>query len=243
VSESLYRLRGGRRQAELTKTSVPSVYIASDVRLYREALASGLVGDGVLRVAGQGPCAQALHDVARLRPDVLLLDLASPNSLAAPRAALAIAPDLRVVAFAVSEVEADVLACAEAGICAYVAKEGTVAEVVATVLRALSGELVCPPRIAALLFNRVAKLAAGGPVSDDTVLTTREQEIAGLLVHGLSNKHIARRLGLAHATVKNHVHNVLQKLNVERRGEIAALRRAAGGWVARNDPFNREPAI
>jgi DNA-binding NarL/FixJ family response regulator len=190
----LYRSRGGRLQAEVIQSLAPSVYIASDIRLYREALASGLAADGALCVAGQGPCAQALRDLTRLRPDVLLLDLASPNSLAVPRAAVAIAPALRVVAFAVSEVEADVLACAEAGICAYVGKEGTVDEVVATIQRALSGELVCPPRIAALLFNRVAKLAAGGLVSD-TILTTREQEIAGLLAHGLSNKLIARRLG------------------------------------------------
>jgi DNA-binding NarL/FixJ family response regulator len=242
VSRHLFRRNGSPRQPESAVASIPRVYIASQVRLYREALASGLAGAGALRVAGQGGCAQALVDLATLKPDVLLLDLGSPDSLALPRAAFAIAPKLLVVAFAVSDVEADVLACAEAGICAYVPQDGTVEDIVATVLRAVSGELVCPPRIAALLFSRIGKLAAG-VTPQDPVLTSREREIADLLAHGLSNKHIARRLGLAHATVKNHVHNVLQKLNLERRGQIAALRRPASAWFARSEGFGREPAI
>lgn len=200
--------------------AMPSVYVASQVRLYREALAESLAAERTLRVAGQGNCVQALAEIGVLRPDVLLLDLAFPNSLAVPRAAFVVVPGLRIVAFAVSDVEADVLACAEAGICGYVAQDGSVADVVAAVLRAISGELVCSPRIAALLFDRVAKLAAGR-LAFDATLTAREQEIAGLLARGLSNKHIARQLGLASTTIKNHVHNILQKLNLERRGEIA----------------------
>jgi DNA-binding NarL/FixJ family response regulator len=241
VSRHLFPRNGSQNQAESAGAAIPRVYIASQVRLYREALAGSLAGAGSLKVAGSGGCAQALRDLATLKPDVLLLDLGSTDSLTLPRAAFAVAPELLVVAFAVSDVEADVLACAEAGICAYVPQDGTVEDIVATVLRAVSGELVCPPRIAALLFNRIGKLAAG-VATTDTVLTSREQEIADLLAHGLSNKHIARRLGLAHATVKNHVHNVLQKLNLERRGQIAALRRPARAWFARGEGLGREPA-
>jgi two-component system nitrate/nitrite response regulator NarL len=241
VSRRLFRAEDGHSLPGFGGASIPRVYIVSQVRLYREALASSLVGAGSLSVVGRGACAQALQDLASLKPDVVLLDLGSPDSLALPRAAFAIAPNLLVVAFAVSDVEANVLACAEAGICAYVAQDGTVEDIVATVLRAVSGELVCPPRIAALLFNRLGKLAAGGLIPD-SVLTTREQEIADLLAHGLSNKHIARRLGLAHATVKNHVHNVLQKLNLERRGQIAALRRPVSAWLDRSYGPGREPA-
>jgi DNA-binding NarL/FixJ family response regulator len=217
----------------------PLVYIASHVRLYRETLANSLSQHGGVRVAGDGSWSEAQAVLATLRPDVLLLDLSANDSLLVPRRAQAICPGLRVVAFAVAEVEADVLACAEAGICGYVAQNGSVADVVETVLRAVSGELVCPPRIVAQLFCRVASLAADRPAADrpagdcpgaGVLLTSREQEIAVLLASGLSNKHIARRLRLANATVKNHVHNILQKLKLERRGEIAALHLAAAGW-------------
>ena len=201
----------------------PRVYIASQVRLYRETLAASLAGHGGLRVAGSGSWAEALDQLATLRPEVLLLDLAASDSLSVPRRAQLICPSIRVVAFAVINVDADVLACAEAGICGYVAQDGSVADVVETVLRAVSGELICSPRVAALLFRRVASLAAGGGVGQvEAPLTAREREIAALLAHGLSNKHIARRLCLANATVKNHVHNILEKLKLKRRGEVGA---------------------
>ncbi len=207
----------------------PRVYVASHVRLYREALVGGLILHGGLRVSGQGTWAEALEQLAALRPEVLLLDLTASGSLAVPRHAQLICPTLRVVAFAVAEVDTDVMACAEAGICGYVTQDGSVADVVDTVLRAVAGELVCPPRIAALLFRRVASLALGDRVAD-MPLTAREEEIAALLAYGLSNKHIARRLRLSESTVKNHVHNILQKLKLERRSEVAAQHLAPGAW-------------
>jgi DNA-binding NarL/FixJ family response regulator len=197
------------------------VYIVSDVRLYREGLSSSLAAHRDLDMAGNGPVADALHRVAQLAPDVLLLDVAAPRALQLTRPAVAVAPGLRVVAFAVAEIAADVLACAEAGICGYVAKDGSVEDVVAAVLRARSGELVCSPRIAASLFERVGALSTRTrpqPALDG--LTCREIEIARLVARGLSNKAIARDLRLSVATIKNHVHNVLQKLQLERRGDI-----------------------
>lgn len=199
----------------------PLVYIASHVRLYREALAGSLIRHGGLRVAGQGFGDEALAELVALQPDVLLLDLSASNSLAVPRRAQQSCPGLRVVAFAVAEVDTDVLACAKAGICGYVAQDGSVADVVDTVLRAVAGELVCPPGIAALLFRRVAILELEDRLAQ-APLTAREEEIAALLAYGLSNKHIARRLCVSGATVKNHVHNILQKLKLERRSEVAA---------------------
>ena len=130
--------------------------------------------------------------------------------------------DLRTVAFAVADVEADVLACAEAGISGYVAEDGSAEDLVAAVLRAVNGELVCPPRIAALLFARVAALSDRTFRAPAEPLTPREREIADLVASGLPNKSIACELSLAPATIKNHVHNILQKLSLQRRGELAA---------------------
>jgi two-component system nitrate/nitrite response regulator NarL len=190
-----------------------------------------LIRDGGLDVVGHGSCADALEEIGRLTPAALLLDMAGHDSLAVPRRFHAILPALRIVAVAVAELEADIIACAEAGICGYVAQDGTVEDLAGTIIRALGGELVCPPRIAALLFNRVATLAADRlPSPLEAALTPREREIAGLIACGLPNKEISRRLCLGNATVKNHVHNILQKLNIQRRGEIIARRFDTDLW-------------
>jgi two-component system, NarL family, nitrate/nitrite response regulator NarL len=99
-----------------------------------------------------------------------------------------------------------------------------VEDLVAVVLHALRDELVCTPRIAGLLFSRVATLSRGSTATPlDLPLTQREREIAALVVCNLHNKEIARRLRLGPATIKNHVHNILKKLNIHRRGDIARL--------------------
>jgi two-component system, NarL family, nitrate/nitrite response regulator NarL len=205
--------------------SPPRAYIVSEVRLYREGLITSLSRQQGLVVVGAGTRSDALDQLGRLKPDVMLLDVASRESLGLPRLARRLVPQLHVIAFAVAEVEADVLACAEAGFCGYVAQDGSVEDLVGAVRCAISGELVCSPRIASLLFSRLGHLSTPGTIT--TVggqLTPREREIAALVACGLSNKEVARRLGVSGATIKNHVHNILQKLNLQRRGEIAALR-------------------
>jgi two-component system, NarL family, nitrate/nitrite response regulator NarL len=203
---------------------VPGVYIVSDVRLYREGLISSLTQQSALNVLGAGSSADVLGRISALRPQALLLDLAAHNSFAISRRAQQIDPALRVVAFAVAEADENVLACAEAGISGYVTRDGSIEDLVTAVRCALRGELVCAPRIAALLFSRLASLSGRQPtMSVVALLTPREREIAALVTCNLRNKEIARQLRLGPATIKNHVHNILQKLNVQRRGEIARL--------------------
>jgi DNA-binding NarL/FixJ family response regulator len=194
-------------------------------------LVSSLTRQSELNVVGAGCSGDAFSQIPVSRPEVLLLDLAARDSLTIPRRAQQILPTLRVVAFAVAEVEENVLACAEAGISGYVAQDGSVEDLVTAVLHALSGELVCSPRIAALLFRRMATLSNGrAAASADAPLTPREREIAALIACNLRNKEIARRLRLGPTTVKNHVHNILQKLNIHRRGDIARLRFEGNPW-------------
>jgi two-component system nitrate/nitrite response regulator NarL len=157
--------------------------------------------------------------------------MAGHDCLVIPRQLHIILPALRIVAVAVAELETDVIACAEAGICGYVAQSGTVEDLVGALLRALTGELICSPRVAALLFGRLAALSAGRqPSPADDQLTQRERQIAELIARGLQNKEIARHLCLGHATVKNHVHNILQKLNIQRRSEIFGRHYDFGRW-------------
>jgi two-component system nitrate/nitrite response regulator NarL len=224
---TLVRNDNGSGAAELTMAA-PRVYVASEVRLFREGLNGMLVRQGGLEVVGQGSRAEALAELGALRPEVALIDSTGNDCRVFCRQAHLIIPDLRVVAVAVGELDTDVIACVEAGICGYVARDGSVEDVVRAVTCALAGEVLCSPRLAALLFNRLASLSPSRPGEVlGVTLTLREREIAELVTRGLPNKEIARRLRLGYPTVKNHVHNILRKLNLQRRGEIAGLRFAA----------------
>jgi two-component system nitrate/nitrite response regulator NarL len=200
----------------------PRVYMVSDVRLHREGLMSSLTHRSELNIVGAGSSDDILAQIETLRPEVLILDLGTNDSLAIPRRVQQLFPTLRVVAFAVADRAESVLACAEAGISGYVPQDGSIEDLVTAVVSVLKGELTCSPRMAAVLFNRLAVISTGRTTSPgDALLTPREREIAALIACNLHNKEIARRLRLGPATIKNHVHSILQKLNIHRRGEIA----------------------
>lgn len=204
--------------------------VAASVRLYRDGLAHSL-GAAMQVVAQTGDAPATLAEAGRLSPDVILLDVSVEGALALVRSLYEAVPAARVVAFAVDDAaEHQVLACAEAGVAGWISRDATEAEIVDAVLRAARGELICSARTAALLTRRLAALSrervapAAAPAAQ---LTPREAEIGELLSRGLSNKHIARMLGLRLATVKNHVHNILEKLEVRTRGEAGARLRGS----------------
>ncbi len=204
------------------------VLIVAEIRLYREGLAEMLQGEPEIDVVATASGAdEAVRELRERQPDVVLLDVAIPENAWLARALMAAVPGARIVALAVPEIEQEVLACAEAGVAGYVTREGSVEDVVAAVSAVARGEVLCSPRMAASLFQRVATLALErSPASIETRLTNRELEILDLIDQGLSNKEIARRLTIELSTVKNHVHNILDKLNVNRRAEAAAHARA-----------------
>lgn len=162
-----------------------------------------------------------------------MLDMSIPESHALAREVNSIAPSIQIVALGITDSEAEVLACAEAGIAGFVTRDESVDELVATVKGVVRGDLRCSARVAGSLVRRVATLAAErGAAMTEMRLTDRELEICRLLEQRLSNKEIAVRLGIEVATVKNHVHNLFEKLNVHRRADAAHLvgnaRRFAG---------------
>jgi DNA-binding NarL/FixJ family response regulator len=126
------------------------------------------------------------------------------------------------VALSIVEEPDEVIAWAEAGISAYVSRDGSIDDVVGAITAAVSGELACTGRIAAALLRRVTVLSAENDADLPAArLTRREREIVALIDEGLANKEIATRLQIQVPTVKNHVHNVLEKLGVRRRSEAA----------------------
>jgi len=207
-----------------TRATPVRALVASDIRLYREGLADGLARSGRVEVAGTAADPATTVELTReLAPDLVLVDLVMAGWEDAVRAVVGAENGARVVVLGVREVEDDVIACAEAGVSGYVTREASLDELTDVVESVARGESPCSPRISALLLRRVAETAGRGrgvPAAER--LTRREAEIVGLIDEGLSNKQIAGRLSIEPATVKNHVHSILEKLQVERRAEAAA---------------------
>lgn len=201
--------------------------IVSDVRLFRECLAQALSGlADVAVVAHAANLPHVLSVIASTRPEVVLIDVASKRSLEIVSAINHAASSTKVIAIGVHDVEREILACAEAGVAACFPCDGSLSELVATIAGSRRDEMACSPRAAAVLFRHVASLTRPSPDRHDVApLTVREGEVVALIDRGLSNKEIAQELNLELATVKNHVHNILEKLNVASRHHAARLAR------------------
>jgi DNA-binding NarL/FixJ family response regulator len=200
------------------------------VSVHRDSLVEQLDREPGIQVVGAtSDPLQSVAEYWTLSPDLILLDVAAEERVPAIAALVGAVPDCRVVAFAVPETESDIIACAEAGVAACVTREASFGELVATIERVGSGESLCSPQVAAVLLRRVATLAAERSGDPAASLTSREREILELIDGGLSNKEIAQRLCIEVPTVKNHVHNLLEKLDVHSRHEAAAVLRERAG--------------
>jgi two-component system, NarL family, nitrate/nitrite response regulator NarL len=206
------------------------VLLVADVSVHRDSLVEQLGREPGIEVVGAtSDLAEGVTEIWSLSPDLVLLDVAAEERVPAITALVAAIPEVRVVAFAVPETESEIIASAEAGVAACVTREASFAELVATIERVGSGESLCSPQVAAVLLRRVATLAAARSGEPAASLTSREREILELIDEGLSNKQIAQRLCIEVPTVKNHVHNLLEKLDVHSRYDAAALIRERAG--------------
>jgi DNA-binding NarL/FixJ family response regulator len=212
---------------------VIDVFVIVETRLYREGIARAVDDDDRLELVGT---AEGLADAVtaigslELPPLIVLLDHAIPEGPAAVPRLRAACPDVRVVALAVREAEGDVIPWAEAGVAGFVPHSASLDDLLTAVVAVAAGGSPCSPQLAAVLLNRIVTLASERRSTPALrKLTPREREIALLLEEGLSNKEIAARLSIQVATVKHHVHSVLEKLHVRRRGEAASAVRAAHG--------------
>jgi two-component system, NarL family, nitrate/nitrite response regulator NarL len=205
------------------------VIIASSVRLVREGLAASLRGsDGVAVVDAVNLDPAGIARIAEAAPDVVLVDLARADAAATARLLKSACAEAKLVAFALAEIDDDVFACAAAGFSAYVPRESGADELYRALVDAAGGRMHCAPHIAAAMFSRLSDLLQQRPPQRTLPsLTSREREILALAEEGCSNKEIARRLHISCATVKNHIHSILQKLQVSRRGQAVARLRAA----------------
>lgn len=199
------------------------VLLVVNTRLYRDGLAA------ILRSSKQfstvtiaSTLDDALTSVRSTQPDIVLVDMTTSVSLHVLRALTHVTPSLSVIALPV-ETDAEIIACAEAGAVGFLSPSASAVDLESTVASVARGELHCSPQTARRLLNRVTDLAGSKRIlAEHPILTRREKEVVDLIEAGFSNKEIAQRLFITVATAKNHVHNILEKLQLSRRGEVAA---------------------
>ena len=199
-----------------------SALVISEICFFREGIVAALEDApeiGPVTEAARAP--EPERDVAA--PDVVIVDLATTQSLSVIAAVRRAVPDACIVALGADR-EEQALACARASVRGFVTRDQSLDELVSTVVEVGRGRELCPPSVGVLLLRVMGGNAASDRGRGDA-LTDRELDVVKLLERGLSNKEIAAALVIEPATVKNHVHNVLRKLNVHRRGQVAALGR------------------
>lgn len=210
-----------------------SAVVIEDNRLLREGITAMLRGqEGFTVLGASGDVPQILREIPALRPSVVLLDfgLGDDDSLDICARVRTLVPDSRVVVMGISAPQEDVAAFIRAGAAGFIMKDATPDEFVSTIRVVAAGEQALPRSLTQSLF---AQIMRGEIVSDRAVmeegirLTIRECQIVDLLGEGLSNKEIAAQLHVAVHTVKSHVHNILEKLSLHTRLEIAAYARRA----------------
>jgi two-component system, NarL family, nitrate/nitrite response regulator NarL len=137
-----------------------------------------------------------------------------------------------LVALGLTERRQDVIQCGRAGFCGYVARDASIDSLCASLSEIVAGRQTCPPEIAGGLLRALFRQEPRVEASDLALaLTRRESEVLSLLGHGLSNKEIGGELCLSVATVKHHVHHILEKLKLSRRAQ--AMRRVRDApWIA-----------
>lgn len=209
---------------------VLEVAVVSGVRLYAEGLTRALELDAELSVCATLSDGRALASLlAERRADVVVLDLPSLDDVDQLRRLVASERATPFVALAVRDDDTEVLDWAEAGVVGLATRDASLDEIKRVVRGAARGASPCSGSVSAALLRRVVAVAREQPEElAIPVLTAREREIAELLELGLSNKEIAARLYLGVSTVKNHVHNLLGKLEARSRAEaVERMRRAA----------------
>jgi DNA-binding NarL/FixJ family response regulator len=201
-------------------TRAARVLIADDQTLFRAGLARLLNEDSRLEVVGQALEGQdAVAQAAKLKPDVVLMDLKMPgvDGIEATRQITEADPGIKVLILTTFETDSNVIQALKAGASGYVLKDSSADAIASSVVAVMSGERV----MASAVANRVLEMLTGATTPKEFYdgLTNREIEILKLLANGMANKQIAYRLKISEKTVRNHVSNMYEKLGIYDRSQ------------------------
>jgi DNA-binding NarL/FixJ family response regulator len=208
------------------------VVVAEDHPIFRDGLRSLLAGIAEVQLVGEAADGDAALELAvRLRPDVVLMDLDMPgrNGIEATRAIRDRQPQVGIVMLTMFEDDDSIFSAMRAGAQGYLLKETTGLELTAALHAVARGQAIFGPGVARRVMSFFANAAMANP-GDEVFpdLTAREREVLELIAQGRNNGDIALRLGLSEKTVRNHVSNILNKLQVVDRAQAIVRAREAG---------------
>jgi DNA-binding NarL/FixJ family response regulator len=207
-----------------------SILIVEDQTLMRQGLKTILDLEPGMRVVGEAKDgAEGVREALGVRPDIILMDVQMPvmNGVDATRAIVAAWSQARVIVLTTFDRDDYVFQSIRAGAMGYLLKDAPADTLIQTIRRVYAGDVFIQPEIASRTLREVAtgrQRAEAQPFD----LSEREREVLVLLAQGLSNREIAGRLHITEGTVKNHVSNILAKLQAENRTQAAAIARREG---------------
>jgi two-component system response regulator DegU len=203
------------------------ILLIEDNRILRDGIKSLINAQSDLKVvAASGGGHDTLLQVRTVRPRVVLMDLGlwNDNSMRVVATITAEFPDIKVIGMGLIPSQSDIVEFVEAGAAGFILKDASLEDVLETIRSVARGTRVLPPPLAKSLFSHVIEQAiqkGKGTLPVSVRMTKREREIIVLIAEGMSNKEIAQTLNLSPYTVKSHVHNILEKMALHSRLQIA----------------------
>lgn len=201
------------------------VLVADDHALYRRGLEMVLGAEDDIEIVGEaGDGAEAIRRVEELLPDVVLMDIRMPrrSGIEACTAIKDVVPSTKIVILTISDEESDLYEAVRAGANGYLLKDVPGEEIAVGIRAVASGQSLISPSMASKLLSEFAsmiKKSEERPQLPVPRLTVRELEVLKLVARGMANRDIARALFISENTVKNHVRNILEKLQLHSRME------------------------
>jgi len=205
------------------------VLLIEDNRLLREGITAMLNDQHDIKAVSSTGNSDAREKARKIKPHVVLLDmgLGNQNSLRVAELIRKEFPKIEIVVMDLIPTQAEVAEFVKAGVAGFILKDATIDDFLHTIRSVADGKKILPPPLAGSLFSQIVEYAVNSGKADRLLksvkLTARENEVVDLIARGMSNKDIARELHIAVHTVKSHVHNILDKLALHTRLEVASF--------------------
>lgn len=180
----------------------------------------------IVIIAASGDGKNTLVKIKELKPNVVLLDLGlrSQNSLHVVEIVKKDFPEAKIIVMDLAPVQADILQYVKAGANGFILKDASLKDFLITIRTVSEGATVLPPLLVDSLFSQIVDHAVRegkSKLKEAVQMTKREREVIGLLGEGMSNKEIGQRIHVSIYTIKSHIHNIMEKLALHTRLEIA----------------------
>jgi len=205
-----------------------SILVIEDNRLLREGIAAILKKQPDMHVvATVGNGENILLMIGKIKPNLVLLDLGlrNQNSLQIVKLTKHHFPETKIIVMDLIPLQADVFEFVQAGVSGFILKDASIAEFLKTIRSVYKGAQILPPHLTGSLFSQIVEHAISGSrpsaIEESVRMTKREKQVIELIADGSTNKEIAQKLHLSTYTVKSHVHNILEKLALNTRVQIA----------------------